>query len=159
LTLQLNHERIMLAAFASAGFQLFEDVRDWARTTRDGDDRPVGDAGWVRRALAECHARLVALRVMNWRLAWELEQGRVDPAQASAAKVYSSETMIDVYRLLLEIVGVEGSIAEGSPGALLRGRLEWEYRHAQISTFGGGVNEIQRELVAMLGLGMPRVPR
>ena len=159
MTLQLNHERIMLAAFASAGFQLFDDVRDWALTTTDGDDRPVADAGWVRRALAECRARLLALEVMNWRLAWELEQRHVDPTQASAAKVYSSETMIEVYRLLLEVVGVAGSIDESSPGALLRGRLEWEYRHAQINTFGGGVNEIQRELVAMLGLGMPRVPR
>jgi hypothetical protein len=159
LTLQLNHERIMLAAFATAGFQLFEEVRDWALTTTDGDGRPVGDAGWVRRALAESHARLLALKVMNWRLAWSLEQHRVDPAQASAAKVYSSETVIEVYRLLLEVVGVIGSVDANSPGALLRGRLEWEYRHAQISTFGGGVNEVQRELVAMLGLGMPRVPR
>jgi alkylation response protein AidB-like acyl-CoA dehydrogenase len=159
MTLQLNHERIMLAAFASAGFQLFEEVRNWALTTTDEDDRPVGDAGWVRRALAECRARLMALEVMNWRLAWELEQRRIDPAQASAAKVYSSETMIEVYRLLLEVVGVAGSIDKSSPGALLEGRLEWEYRHAQINTFGGGVNEIQRELVAMLGLGMPRVPR
>jgi len=159
MTLQLNHERIMLAAFATAGFQLFEDVRAWARATTDGDGRSVGEAGWVRRALAECHARLLALKVMNWRLAWELEQNRIDPAQASAAKVYSTETMIQVYRLLLEVVGVIGSVDESSPGALLRGRLEWEYRHAQINTFGGGVNEIQRELVAMLGLGMPRVPR
>jgi alkylation response protein AidB-like acyl-CoA dehydrogenase len=159
MTLQLNHERIMLAAFASAGFQLFDDVRSWALATTDGRDRPVADAGWVRRALAECHARLLALEVMNWRLAWQLEQQQVDPAQASAAKVYSSETMIEVYRLLLEVVGVVGSIDESSPGALLRGRLEWEYRHCQINTFGGGVNEIQRELVAMFGLGMPRVPR
>jgi len=159
MTLQLNHERIMLAAFASAGFQLFDEVRDWSLATSDGNDRPVADSAWVRRALAECRARLMALQVMNWRLAWQLEQQQVDPAQASAAKVYSSETMIEVYRLLLEIVGVAGSIDESSPGTLLRGRLEWEYRHAQISTFGGGVNEIQRELVAMLGLGMPRVPR
>jgi alkylation response protein AidB-like acyl-CoA dehydrogenase len=159
ITLQLNHERIMLAAFASAGFQLFDEVRDWALATTDADDRPVADSSWVRRALAECRARLLALQVMNWRLAWQLERQQVDPAQASTSKVYSSETMIEIYRLLLEVVGVAGSVDESSPGALLRGRLEWEYRHAQINTFGGGVNEIQRELVAMLGLGMPRVPR
>jgi alkylation response protein AidB-like acyl-CoA dehydrogenase len=73
--------------------------------------------------------------------------------------VYSSETVIDIYRPLLELVGVAGTVEENSPGAILRGRLEQEWRGCQINTFGGGVNEIQREIVAMLGLGMPRAPR
>ena len=159
MTLQLNHERIGLAAFGSSALQVLEDICEWARTHEDEHGRPKSDTEWVRLALAESFARLQALKVMNWRLAWELERGVVDPAHASAAKVYGTETLIDVYRLLLEVLGVAGTIEEHSPGAILRGRLEQEWRSCQINTFGGGVNEIQREIVAMLGLGMPRVPR
>jgi alkylation response protein AidB-like acyl-CoA dehydrogenase len=159
MTLQLNHERIGLAAFGSAALQVLEDVCEWARTTEDENGRPVCEKEWVRLALAESYARLQALKVMSWRLAWELERGVVDPSHASAAKVYGSETVIEVYRLLLEVLGVAGTVAEDSPGAILRGRLEREWRGCQINTFGGGVNEIQREIVAMLGLGMPRAPR
>jgi alkylation response protein AidB-like acyl-CoA dehydrogenase len=159
MTLQLNHERVGLAAFSSFAMKIFEDVREWARDTEDENGRPVCEREWVRLALAESYARLQALKVMNWRLAWELEQGILEPAHASAAKVYSSETVIEVYRLLLEVVGVAGSVEEHSPGALLAGQLEQEWRGCQINTFGGGVNEVQREIVAMLGLGMPRAPR
>jgi hypothetical protein len=159
LTLQLNHERIGLAAFGSAALKVFEDVCQWARATQDENGRPVSDREWVRLALAEAYARLQALKVLNWRLAWELEQGLVDPSHASTAKVYGTETVIEVYRLLLEVLGVAGTVEGHSPGAILRGRLEQEWRSCQINTFGGGVNEIQREIVAMLGLGMPRAPR
>jgi alkylation response protein AidB-like acyl-CoA dehydrogenase len=159
VTLQLNHERIGLAAFSGAALGIFEDVCEWARNTEDENGRPVCEREWVRLALAESYARLQALKVMNWRLAWELEQGILEPSHASAAKVYSSETVIDVYRLLLEVVGVAGTVEEHSPGAILRGQLEREWRGCQINTFGGGVNEIQREIVAMLALGMPRAPR
>jgi alkylation response protein AidB-like acyl-CoA dehydrogenase len=159
ITLQLNHERIGLAAFGSAALGLYEEVLEWARNTENEEGRPVASRQWVQMSLAEAYARLQALKVMNWRIAWELAQGRLDPTDASAAKVYGSETLIEVYRLLLEVVGVVGAVAEGSPGALLRGRIEQETRGCQINTFGGGVNEIQREIVAMLGLGLPRAPR
>jgi len=159
ITLQLNHERIGLAAFGSSGLRLLEDVRRFSLTTRDGDGRPLAERPSVQLALAEAYALLQALKVLNWRLAWELERGVVDPSNASAAKVYGTESILEVIRLLLEVVGVAGTVEEGSPGAVLHGRLTREARGAQINTFGGGVNEIQREIVAMLGLGMPRPPR
>jgi len=159
ITLQLNHERIGLAAFANSGLRLFEDARRFALATVDGDGRPIAERPSVQLALAEAYARLQALKVLNWRLAWELERGVVDASNASAAKVYGTESILEVVRLLLEVVGVAGTVEEGSPGAALQGRLAHEARAAQINTFGGGVNEIQREIVAMLGLGMPRPPR
>jgi alkylation response protein AidB-like acyl-CoA dehydrogenase len=159
ITLQLNHERIGLAAFGAAALQRFEEVRAWARATPDESGEPVAGRAWVQLALAEAFARLRALEVLNWRVGWELEQGRLDPARASAAKVYSSETVIEVYRLLLDVVGEAGALRADSPGAALRGELEVDWRACQIQTFGGGVNEIQREIVAMLALGMPRAPR
>ncbi len=159
ITLQLNHERIGLAAFGAAALQRFDEVLAWARATPGETGEPVARRAWVQIALAEAWARLEALKVLNWRIAWELEQGRLDPAHASAAKVYSSETLIEVYRLLLDVLGEAGTLTADSPGAVLRGQLEVDWRACQINTFGGGVNEIQREIVAMLGLGMPRAPR
>jgi alkylation response protein AidB-like acyl-CoA dehydrogenase len=84
---------------------------------------------------------------------------QVNPAQSSAVKVFGVERSIEIYRLLLGIVGAAGYLSPGSPGAALEGRLERTSRHAQINTFGGGVNEIQREIVAMAGLGMTRAAR
>ena len=57
------------------------------------------------------------------------------------------------------MLGPVGAIRDGSPGAVLRGLVEREWRSCQINTFGGGVNEIQREIIAMMGLGLPRAPR
>ena len=159
MTLQLNHERIGLAAFSGLAHKLLEDVIDWARKTEAEDGRPVGDKPWVQSCLGEAYARLEAMKVINWQMAWGLERGDVNPARASAAKVYSTETLIEVYRLLLEVLGPVGTIKVGSPGAVIRGEVEREWRHCQINTFGGGVNEIQREIIAMLGLGLPRAPR
>jgi hypothetical protein len=156
ITLQLNHERLGLAAFGSAALSIFDDVAQWARETEDETGSALIEKPWVQTALAEAFARLDALKVMNWKLAWELEQGRLDPASASAAKVYGSETLIEVYRLLLDVLGIAGTVRAGSPGAVLRGRIEQEWRGAQINTFGGGVNEVLREIVAMRGLGLPR---
>ncbi|MBP1687821.1 MAG: acyl-CoA dehydrogenase [Deltaproteobacteria bacterium] len=159
ITAQLNHERIGLAAFCVRGLGLYNDTLAWARTTLTEDGRPVADQPWVQMSLAEAYCRLKAMRVMNARMAWELEQRQLNPASASAAKVYGTEGVLEVYRLLLDVVGPMAAIQEGSPGAVLSGRLEREYRLAQTNTYGGGVNEIQRELVAQFGLNMPRVPR
>ena len=156
ITLQLNHERIGLAAFGSAALKTFDEVVQWARDTGDESGSAVVEKPWVQTALAEAFARLEALKVMNWQLAWELERERLDPARASAAKVYGSETLIEVYRLLLEVLGIVGTVRADSPGAVLRGQIEQEWRASQINTFGGGVNEILREIVATLGLGLPR---
>jgi 3-oxocholest-4-en-26-oyl-CoA dehydrogenase alpha subunit len=159
ITLQLNHERIGLAAFSSLAHKLLDDCIDWARETEPCGGRTLADEPWVQACLGEAWARLEAMKVLNWRMAWEQEQGVLNPAMASAAKVYSTETLIEVYRLLLEVLGPPGAVRAGSPGALLRGDVEREWRSCQINTFGGGVNEIQRELVAMFGLGLPRAPR
>ena len=159
ITTQLNHERIGLAAFGSVALKHQDDVLEWARETQAEDGRPVAEKPWVQMALGESQARLEAMKVLNWRMAWDLEQGRLDPAGASAVKVYGSETLIEVYRLLLEVLGCAGTLRSESPGALLQGEIEQHYRGCQINTFGGGVNEIQREIIAMAGLRMPRAPR
>jgi alkylation response protein AidB-like acyl-CoA dehydrogenase len=99
------------------------------------------------------------MKLLNWRMAAQLDQGELSPADSSAVKVYGTECLIEVYRILLEVLGPVGYLRAGSPGAVLRGRLEQASRSAQINTFGGGVNEVQREIVAAVGLGMARQAR
>jgi len=158
ITNQLNHERVAL--LVPGPVQRFVDeVTAWARETRRADGSRVIDEPWVQRNLAQATVRLDALRLMAWRQAWNVSLDRLDPAESSAVKVFGSESFILVYQWLLEVLGLPGALKAGSAGALLRGRMETYYRTSLVLTFGGGVNEVQRDIIAQLGLGMPRAPR
>jgi len=159
ITTQLNHERVGLAAFGSATYARTERVIEWARDTETPDGGKMLDLPWVQQNLAEVFARIEAMKLLNWRMAAQLETGFVNPADASAVKIYGTEVVLDVYRLLQEIVGPSALVRAGSPAAEINGEIEHESRLGTINTFGGGVNEIQREIVSMAGLRMPRVPR
>ncbi|MCL4683214.1 acyl-CoA dehydrogenase family protein [Myxococcota bacterium] len=151
---QLNHERVSLTPHGPSQ-RLLEQVRQWALETRLADGRRVIDQSWVRDALAWVHVKLEALRLMQWKLAWSMTQGALHPADASAVKVYATEMYVQAYRKLMEVLGPAGAIQDGSPGAVARGRLERMYRATLILTFGGGTNEVQRDIIAMAGLGLP----
>jgi alkylation response protein AidB-like acyl-CoA dehydrogenase len=153
MTNQLNHERVALTS--SAPLQLaLREVRDWARATKTADGSRVIDAEWVQVHLARVHAKTEVLRLMNARIAWSAGRG-LNPADASATKVYGTELATEAYRLLMEVLGPAAYLREGSPGAVLRGRIERMHRSCLILTFGGGTNEIQRDIIAAVGLGLP----
>ncbi|GAA2098116.1 acyl-CoA dehydrogenase family protein [Streptomyces albiaxialis] len=159
ITTQLNHERVTLAAHGTMAIRALHDVRRWAAATKLSDGRRVLDLGWVRTLLARTHRRLDAMKLLNWQMVDALDKGTLTPQDASAAKVYGSEARRDAYAWLMEAVGAAGPLTEGSAGSVLRGDLERGYRSAVIFTFGGGNNEIQREIISWIGLGMPRVRR
>ena len=117
------------------------------------------DVPWVQMDLAHAHALLEAMKLLNWRMAAAVAANTLGPSDASAAKVYGVETQIECYRLFLGILGAVGYLPEGSPGAVLHGEVERAARAAQINTFGGGVVEVLREIVATAGLGMARQRR
>lgn len=156
ITEQLNHERVGLAAWGIQGWKLFRGAMQWARETRGTDGRRVIDDPTAQRNLAEVYAHLEAMRVMNARMAWRLDQHKMDPVFPSAIKVYSTEIMLEICRLLMDVAGPHALVAAGNEGAVLHGDLEQEYRRATINTFGGGVVEVLRGLVATHGLGMPQ---
>ena len=156
ITNQLNHERVALCP-VSGILRSIAEVRDWAQTTSVSGRRVI-DQQWVQIHLARLEARAEFLKLLNWKVAWAADKG-LNPADASATKVFGTEFALEAYRLLLEVVGQAGYLPEGSPGAVLRGRLEHNARSQTIFTFGGGTNEIQRDIIAMIGLGMPRAPR
>jgi len=156
ITSQLNHERVGLAAWGIQGWKLFREALAWARETRGPDGLRVIDDPTAQRNLAEVYSHLEAMRVMNARMAWGLENNPVDAVFPSAIKVYSTEIMIEICRLLMDTVGPHALIAAGNEGTALHGDLEHEHRRALINTFGGGVVEVLRGLVATHGLGMPQ---
>jgi 3-oxocholest-4-en-26-oyl-CoA dehydrogenase alpha subunit len=159
ITNQLNHERVTLC---SPGIveRALTDVRRWAQDTKLADGRRVADQGWVQLHLARVHARLEFLRLINWKVAWTATESRpVDVADASSTKVFGTEFYLEAFRLLFEVIGERGYLKEGAPEAVLKSRLERYYRSLLILTFGGGTNEIQRDLIAVFGLGMPMAKR
>jgi 3-oxocholest-4-en-26-oyl-CoA dehydrogenase alpha subunit len=174
ITNQLNHERVALTSSAPVRTALRE-VCDWARATKLASGQRVIDQEWVQLNLARVHAKAEFLKLVNWRIAAEADRaggvkgdseagmGRragggghgLGPAAASATKVFGTEFATEAYRLLMEVLGANAHVREGSAGAVLSGRIERMHRAALILTFGGGTNEVQRDIVAAAGLGLP----
>jgi len=172
VTNQLNHERVALVS-AQPIFVALNGVREWAQNTKDIHGNRLIDSEWVQLNLARVHAKAEVLKLINWELA-STEDAAPSPADASAAKVYGTSMSrryasvassvpytlaAEAYRLLMEVLGTAGTLRTNSPGALLRGRVERMHRSCLILTFGGGTNEIQRDIIGMVALGLPRVNR
>jgi acyl-CoA dehydrogenase len=152
---QLNYERVSLAPPGMLS-RTFDQTLRWAQETKLPDGRRVVDQEWVQINLAKVRAKLEYLQLLGWKVA---SSGGAVPADASSAKVYGTELTCEALRLLSEIVGPAATLRRGSPGAELAGRIERGVQGALILTFGGGVNEVQRDLISLFGLGLPRVPR
>jgi len=157
ITNQLNHERVALTSAAPV-LTALREVCEWARETMLADGRRVIDQEWVQIHLARVHAKASFLELFNWRIASDLADAPA-PAAASATKVYGTEFAIEAYRLLMEVLGANARVRQGSRGALLRGRVERMHRAALILTFGGGTNEVQRDIIATTGLDLPAATR
>ncbi|MGV9882493.1 acyl-CoA dehydrogenase family protein [Streptomyces sp. NPDC003006] len=156
ITNQLNHERVALAAIGMQAEDFYAAALTLARTPDPVTGERRIDAPWVRSRLAEAHARLAATRLLNWRLVGDVGAGRLTPGDASGVKFVGTESAVEVYRMCQEIAGEPGLVRAGSPGGIGDGELERMNRAAQINTFGGGVSEVQREIVATMRLGMRR---
>jgi alkylation response protein AidB-like acyl-CoA dehydrogenase len=153
ITNQLNHERVALTSAAPLQ-NAVRQVTEWAKETKTSTGRRVIDAEWVRLNLARVHAKTEFLKLMNWKIA-SAPPGTLNPADASATKVYGTEFATEAYRLLMEVLGSRATVRDGSPGAVLAGKIEAMHRSALILTFGGGTNEVQRDIIAAAALGQP----
>jgi alkylation response protein AidB-like acyl-CoA dehydrogenase len=153
ITGQLNHERVGLAAVSALAFRLWDEVAAWVV------EQGYTDVGWIQQDLALTYSLLEAQKLLTWRMTAAVAADTLGAADSSSVKVFGTESTVEIYHKLLGIVGAAGYLSPGSPGAVLHGDLERAGRQAQINTFGGGVNEIQREILAMAGLGMKRGAR
>lgn len=158
ITDQLNHERVALAARGGIANELFAECLEWAKR------HPVGagtlyDLPWVRAKFAEIYALLSAADLMNLRLVADVANNTLTGGDSAAVKVFGTEAVVAAYGMLQEILGPYGLLRPDSPGAVLNGRVETLARRAQNNTFGGGTNEVMREMVAAGRLGMKLGPR
>jgi len=154
VTNQLNHERVALVS-AQPIFLALREIREWAQNTKDAGGARVIDSEWVQINLARVYAKAEVLKLINWELASAPGES-LSPADASAAKVFGTELATEAYRLLMEVLGTAATVRQDSPGAVLRGRVERMHRACLILTFGGGTNEVQRDIIGMVALGLPR---
>ena len=148
ITTQLNHERVMLGPAGRIAV-LHDRVRAWAA------ERSLLTQPDVQRALARTAAVIRVNELLNWQVA---AAPTVDVADASATKVFSSEQLQVLGQLLADVVGRHADPSEPDTAALMTW-LDVQLKRNIVLTFGGGVNEIQRELIATAGLGLPRAPR
>ena len=158
ITNQLNHERVTLCSPGMAE-RMLHDTIDWARSTVMPDGRRVIDQEWVQINLAKAYAGFEFLRLANWKVAWASTKNVLPVADASSIKVFGTEHYLDSFKLLMEVLGERSYVTDGSPGSVLGSKLESMYRSLLILTFGGGTNELQRDLIAAFGMGMPMAKR
>ncbi len=157
MTNQLNHERVALTSAAPLQTALRE-VLEWAQNTKAADGSRIIDREWVQINLARVHAKAEYLKLMNWEIAWSVGNAPTK-WDASACKVYGTEVATEAYRLLMEVMGPIAYLRQDSPGAAIRGRIERWHRSSLILTFGGGTNEVQRDIIAMTALQQPPAKR
>ncbi|MGP3956196.1 acyl-CoA dehydrogenase family protein [Nonomuraea sp. 3N208] len=148
---QLNHERVTLGPAGNIG-QAYDRFLAWARRTGLVHNPDV------RRALARVWAALRTNELLNWQVAANMDLGWLGAPDASATKIYGSERMQEVGRIIGDVLARYGDPGDPETAELLE-RNDHGVKGAVVLTFGGGVNEVQRELIAMLGLGLPRPPR
>jgi alkylation response protein AidB-like acyl-CoA dehydrogenase len=154
ITAQLNHERVMLGPAGRLGV-LRQHVHQWARRQAGPDGQRLLDRPDVRRALARASAAERINELLNWQVA---AAEKVDIADASVTKVFGSEQAQRIGAELAEVVSRHGDLADEQTADLAQW-LDVQNKRNTVLTFGGGVNEVQRELIATAGLKLPRVPR
>jgi alkylation response protein AidB-like acyl-CoA dehydrogenase len=111
----------------------------------------------VSRRIGWLHAQVELARLLNYRAAWMIDQGQVPYAESSITKVFTTELHALAHGLAVELLGEQGAVDPWEQQAALSGRAQLGYRAAPYLRFGGGTNEIQRDIIAQAGLGLPRL--
>jgi hypothetical protein len=127
----------------------------WAREA-ERDGRPLRDDPLVRQRIAELVTRLEVARMLQRRVISEALRGRVPTVQSSMYKLFMNELSKRVANAALDLLGPEGALRPGAGGAELGGRFERSYRYTVVDTIGGGTSEIQKNIIARRGLGLPQ---
>ncbi len=150
----LNFERLSIGSIAMAR-RYFRELVAVVRE-REIDGRPLRREPWVRERLARLQVEIDAAAMLGLETAWALDQGRMPAAESSMAKIAVSELTQRIADAGCEILGLNGQTHPEEPSALVEGRMQWLYRLAPMLAFGGGTNEVQRDIIGFLGYGLPR---
>ena len=150
----LNFERLSIGSIGMAR-RHFRALVDAVRE-RVVDGRPLREEPWVRERLARLKVEIEAAAMLGLETAWALDQGGVPAAESSMAKIFTSELSQRIADAGCEILGLNGQLHAEDPRALAGGRMQWLYRLSPMLAFGGGTNEVQRDIIGFMGFGLPR---
>ena len=150
----MNYERSSVGAFAEARRTLEELVVFCNKTSRGG--QILAKDPLVRSLLAQLAIEIETGVALAWRVAWLQEKGEMAANEASAGKVYSAEMGQHIAYTGCRIMGLYGQVKQGSKWAPLKGRFESSYQGCLGINIAGGSNEVQRNIIAVRGLGLPR---
>ncbi len=155
ITSQLNLERLALVNHGPVE-ELYLNLLLQAKETQLQNGTRLANVPWVQDAFAKIYYKLEALKLICWKQVWSQGNNNFSMTDASVAKVYGSEYFIEAYRMMMEIFGELSLFKSNQELTILNGKLERMYRTASILTFGGGTNEVQKDIIAMAGLFLPR---
>jgi alkylation response protein AidB-like acyl-CoA dehydrogenase len=154
MTAQLDLERIALCPYSPLTRRIEESVK-WAKKTKM-DGMPVIEQQGVKNRFCEMLADVEVLKLLNYQVAVQLTKGLPVYAEASTMKAYGSELYQRVNNEIMEIMGPYGQLEVGSKWAPLGGAMPGYFRRDLVLIFGGGAIEVQKNIIAMAGLWMPR---
>jgi alkylation response protein AidB-like acyl-CoA dehydrogenase len=151
VTTALDFERVAIGVTGGLR-RLFDELVRYVDTVEE-DGQPLAARSDVRHLLADLAARIELARLLNYRAAWMVDQGLVPNAEASMTKVVTTELQARVAGAALDLIGADAVALGASPAATL---AQFMYRQAPYLRFGGGTNEVQRDIIAQRGLGLGR---
>jgi alkylation response protein AidB-like acyl-CoA dehydrogenase len=157
MTVALTFER---GGFAlSEADRVWQQTVDWATATRRPDGTRVIDDPLVRERLATMRMHNEVARLLALRCSYVAATGALPGVEGSMHKLFYAEAMTTDADELVDMLGVDGILSHGDAEAPVHGWVEHLYRHAAVTTIYGGTSEVQRDIIASRGLGLPRSRR
>lgn len=150
----LDYERVGVAPF-SRYVMVWETFLDFCKETRL-NGKPLIEEPWVRNSMAQLGLEVEAIRLLAYRTAWMIDQGQIPNYEASAQKLAATEWLQRMANTATQIAGLYGQLMPGSKWAPMMGRIERLYRSCRNRTVGAGSSQMQRNIIALRGLGLPR---
>ena len=141
--------------YAASSRRLLDDLWAFMKDSKGGAAQR-GSQGWVTELLAERYVETEVARLMAYRVAWMQSQGLVPNREASMSKVFGSENFQRVADTGMKVLGQYGLLVREDRWAPLYGRFQDAWRHSFANTIAAGTSEIQRNIIASRGLGLPR---
>lgn len=153
----LDNERAVLASTAGLRRLLDDLVLACKRTRVDG--HAIAERPAVRAQLAQLDMEMEIASLVGVEVASSMEAGTVATVPATIQKVMTTELRTKISDAGMSIFGLSGQLGGEDPLAPVHGQLEWTYRQAPLWRFGGGTNEVMRDIIAQRGYGLPRSAR
>ena len=135
--------------------KLFDDIVDYAKETISGG-KPLAKDPVIRQEIAQVAIEMEATTLLYYQLAHILDKGDIPNYQSSMEKTFATETAQRITNLGMDILGSYSQLKDNSKHAKLQGRVEHSYRTSVVETIYAGTSEIQRNIIATKGLGLPR---